>query len=396
MALNSRILYICPTQSWGSRERWVIKNCKILKEKGVEIYLYCSKGSFLEEKAKEVGVSLIYHQGKIDTKFLRWHKLFNIPAEIKLKKINLVHCFDLRFLWPLCFFLRGNPLIPMVYSQLEETSKKYHQVWHKLLINRLDLVILPTWGLAGNIEGHLGVGFRKMKFLGMGIANSTEGHLKNLPSRALLNGDSKDWCLGVHVPVRLKEEGNVYPLLYALESFNSGRSQRQKKAKLYLISEKDWNFSPLFEGLMKLVQELRLVDHVVFYHDHDVSQVQLGMDLWVGISPRDVLEDYALEAMMRGIPILVPRTMGHMELLRRLGPVGETYSIGDARELRTQLGKLFKGYKKYHRNILKSIDKVDLNEGKDYPTELIESYHLMLRGRERLSRRKKFLDTIQE
>ena len=60
---QQNILYVCLGSTWGTRERMAIKDCKISKEIGHNVFLYCLRDSIIHMKAKSLGIDCLFHSG---------------------------------------------------------------------------------------------------------------------------------------------------------------------------------------------------------------------------------------------------------------------------------------------------------------------------------------------
>lgn len=123
---RKRAVYICPTDTWGTRERTVLKDALIAMSKGLEPHIYCLKDSFLDLVAKEKNLKVIHHYGKVYTRFFKWYKLIGLGKIVRDDDIAFVHCYHLNFLWPISFFLKSKPEIPLFFTTHREIKKKLY------------------------------------------------------------------------------------------------------------------------------------------------------------------------------------------------------------------------------------------------------------------------------
>ena len=165
---RNKAIYICPSDLWGARERTVLRDALISKENGLEACIYCLKDSFLDNAAKEKELHVIHHYGKVQTRFFKWYKLFGLGQIVRANDVAFVHCYHLNFLWPLSFFLKSKPEIPLFFTTHREIIKKYTEIYHKTLLSRVDQFFVNSEGLNSNLIVHLDVPPRKIKVLGFG------------------------------------------------------------------------------------------------------------------------------------------------------------------------------------------------------------------------------------
>ena len=127
--VNKNFLFIGLSDRWGTKERSILRDCLMAKEAGANVYLYCHKDSFLSEKAKSLGIDLVFHKGKFYTKFVQWHKLRALKKLIIDLKIDLIHCYNIKILWPIAFFIRRKHHISLVLTQGNEIQKFYRNFY---------------------------------------------------------------------------------------------------------------------------------------------------------------------------------------------------------------------------------------------------------------------------
>jgi glycosyltransferase involved in cell wall biosynthesis len=372
---KQNFLFVCPSETWGSRERMALRDCLIAREIGHDVFLYCLKDSLLHIYAKEHRIDCIFHHGKIRTKLYRWHKLSLIKQYIKRLDINLVHCYDLNFLWPICFFLRRNPKVPLIFTFGHEVQKFYKQFWVRPLISRLDLGILPIKEMMDSVRSHIDIPLRKIHFCGLGLYDPKKFKLE------MTTIEKDHFVVGTSVGGFEKDLATLKPILHAIQGLNA-KKLAGKCIKLILVSQKNWKESLIFPELREFVNANNLAGDVVFETSTDMLKAQSEVDVWVGCPTEEPIEDYTIMAMLSGKPIISPRTAAFMELIREYGQVGEAYKSGDTRELRVKVEKIllnldkFRSHIKSNRDLLRRYYALDL-----YKNQLLSHYERMLNRR---------------
>lgn len=382
-----KAIYICPTNLWGARERTVLRDALISKEKGLEASIYCLKDSFLDHAAIENGLQVIHHYGKVQTRFFKWYKLFGLGKIVRADDIAFVHCYHLNFLWPLSFFLGSKPEIPLFFTTHREIAKKYTEIYHKTLLSRVDQFFVATEGLITNLIVHLDIPPRKIKVLGFGNESVEVSRSDVTKVKKDLSFDKEVWTVGTFLSSHHTTPDNVIPLIYAIMGFN--QKNPEKKARLVLICDRNWSQVLIYQELIRFIKDLGSEDDVYFYSGVGLSTFQKSINVWVSAETSENLEDLAIGAVFQGTPVLVPRTSSAKELMQNWGEVGLTYKGGDARDLRDQLGFLLEKTRRYTRQIGKITDEImEENLIDHYRESLSKTYQKIFIARQRVSKRK--------
>jgi len=371
---QQNILYVCPTESSGTRERMILRDCLLLKEIGHNVFLYCLKDSFLDINSKKHGVDCLYHEGSIHTNLLKWYKLRKLKSYIRKLDINIVHCYDLNFLWPLSYFLRNKHLTPLFFTLNHDISKFYKQFWYKTLISRLDLTFLPVREMAESIHGHLELPLRKVYFSGFGLKHVEFHKVKKKLNESV-------WNLACWVNDHEKDGTDLSVCFEALWSLNM-KKKESKPYHLHIYSNRKWEENILFEKLKQIICDYKLENYV---HFHEASSIMdINADIWISHNTKIPLEDYSLISILKGIPTLMPRNATTQELNRIYGNASTTYKIGDSRELRKCIESLGSGYDSYVEACNRAKDELWVEHGEDgYKYNLFKIYENHLNKRQR-------------
>lgn len=369
------------TKRWGTEERLILKDCLLAQRNGAKVFLYTYKNTRLESKAVEVGVECLYHKGKFAFKIFEWHKLRKLSRLIDELNVNLVHCYDSRVLWPLCFYLRQKKLIPLVFTLTSELKSYYRDFWYRPLASRIDQVVLPFPDMVENVWGHLGLPPRRINFVGMG--NKTRVSETQRPP---FRFTEERWYIGTNLNGIETNTQFLETLFHAFRVMIE-RKLEGKNFTFALYNEKSWADTRLTDELRRQVKDWGLEEHVAFVGPCDIPEQQKWVDLWLGLRRREDLEDYAIQSLISGIPILVPRSTSSMELLRTFGQVGETYKIDDSREIREKADIILRNLATYKSNLHKAHEALERGHGSDhYEEEMVSSYKKLLGRRRRLQR----------
>lgn len=378
-------LYLGLSHRWGSEERAIIKDCLLAQAAGAQVYLYTYKSSVLAMRAQALGIECIFHQGKFVTKFHKWHKLRKLPKLLIEKNISVVHCYDIKVLWPLCFLMRRLPLVPLVFTLTTELKKYYRSFWYKPLVERVDQVLLPMAEMVDNVWGHLGIPPRKIDFVGLGLLPQKKKESDENPPFRFTD---KRWYIGTNL------NGIETNTQFLTTTFHAFRVMVEKglDGKNYtfaLCNERGWGNSVLTGELRRQVKDWGLEEHVAFVDQTDVAKHQLDVDLWLGLGRREELEDYAIQALLAGKPVCIPRTAFSMEVFRTYGFVGETYMRNDSREIRVKCETILRNLSTYEKSLHKSHQSLRETYGHgSYREGMVKIYKKLLSRRKRLYRAK--------
>ncbi len=368
---------------WGTEERTILKDCLIAQNAGAKVYLYTYKDSVLDERAKTHQIDCLYHQGKFVTKVFKWHKLRKLRNLLTELQVNVVHCYDIKILWPLCLYMRAMPLVPLVFTLSNDLKMYYRNFWYRPLISRVDQVLLPMSEMVENVWGHMGIPPRKIDFIGLGLKSlKREAAAERPPFRFT----KKRWYIGTNLN---GIETNTHFLDTVFHSFRVmiEKGLDDKNYTFALCNERNWSECVLTNELRRQVKDWGLEEHVAFVDQRDVARHQLDIDLWLGLTRREELEDYAVQALLAGKPICVPRTAFSMEVFRSFGVIGETYMSGDSREVREKCETILRNYDTYEKSLHKSFQALKETYGHEvYEDSLLKIYEKLLNRRRRLWR----------
>lgn len=386
---HKKIFLIGLSFKWSSLERLVISDAQAIIKNGGEVFLYTFRDSVLDQKAKEIGAQCFYHQGIVATKLIKWNRLKSVSKLIKKHQADLVHCYDIKMLWPLSYFLKTKPLIPLVLTVHDELKHFYRGFWYRPLNRRIDQIFTTSPVINENVWGNLGVPPIKVKPLGLPMAKVDKGSgSTSLPFQT----HEDRWYLGTNLSGIEKNTHFLDNLFHVLKVL-LGQDIAGKKITFVLASERRWNECLITDELRRRVKDWGLEDYVAFMGPCLIPELQPHLDLWIGMKTRESLEDYCVNALYNGVPTLLPRTTMSMELLRNGGKIGETYKIGDARSLREKCMKVLQEVGEYRRRLEKFQGQLDeLHNSDRYQKRLAESYQQLMKRRLRLMRsvRKRF------
>lgn len=372
---QQNILYVCPSKYWGTRERMALKDIKIARDVGHNVFLYCLRDSSLHEHAKRENIHCFFHQGKNRIKFRHWYRLGELRSIIKKFDVNIVHCYNLNYLWPLSYFLRKEKYKSLVLTLNRDLKSFYLNFYFRPLVSRIDLVFLPMKEMLESVRGHLNIPPMKMEFIGLGL---------KVDRTVELEKSKEFWDIGLFVGGHEEDASNIMPVLRCLNSLVHGPFS-ERNFKLHLLSDKKWMEFVIFSEVDKFITENNLEDHVEFQRADSVEEYQKNLHLWIAVNPSEALEDYTMTALVNKVPVITPRNPSSMEMIRQLGRVGKTYKSGDARELKNCCVEVLSKSNQYCQNLTFVREQIErMFGGKTYKNQILSLYEKSLNKRLRL------------
>lgn len=391
MRAQMNILFICPSEYWSTVERTALRDCKLLKEEGHNVFLYCLQDSYLDLQAKKHQLKTIPHPGRFSTSFMRWRKLGHLTEIFDKYKIEIVQCYDIHMLWPVSFYLRNRPLMSLIFSHNVEIQKNYRQVWYRPLVTRIDVTLIPNREMVESVVGALGVPPHKVEDCGLGVGEERlyEEQDSNPDHGHFLANFSDDWLMGCYIGAHEKKIKFLYPLFHALKVLKRQRPLG-RTCKLVLISDKPWDQSLIYPELRNYLVDNGLDQDVLFESKTPVIKLQRWMDLWVGVRSFEAIEDYTVTALLGGLPVVLTRSTTSMELIRQNPGVGHTYKRYDSRELRVKIADILENREDFTKKIENSYERLKEQFGVEtYKDKLIKIFSKSLSKRLRFYRKKK-------
>ena len=234
--------------------------------------------------------------------------------------------------------------------------------------------------------GNLGLPLKKIEYFGLGIKYEDAVN----PLEIAVNFDLyKDYFLaGTYVSPGLNDHKRLVSILSALKVINE-KLPAGKRSKLVLISPVDFQTMDWLPNLMRNIQEQDLQEEILFVTTQDIVGVISHLALWISNCQDELIEDFAISALVHEVPAILGRNFCTKDLLEEYEGVGETYKFFDARELRDKWEKILLGhavYKEKTRLYKYFIERE--HSHRSYKTQLMNLYSKSVQRRVRLFRKK--------
>lgn len=382
--MKNKILFICPTNRWNTRERSLLYDIENAIDNDNEVLFYGLKGSPVDRRIDSNKVQKYYHPGLVQTHFFLWPKLIRLSALLEDPALNLVHCYKLNILWPICFFLRGNKKVSVVLSQFFELKKNYRGLWHRLLIKRCDLIFVPFEHLVKNLWSRIGVHPRRIEVrtpcLYMGSKESS--------GKAIFEKFEQFYSIGIYISEADKDVEALYPYLRALIVVNE-RFKWERPIKLVFVTEGSWNEKVVYLKLKQKILDEGIEEHIVFHSDDHPASYMHYFDLWMSLPSGEGLDDLSLLATSIGTPILAARHPSVVEFYTEYGKIGETYKASDVRDIVRKWELILSKSELYQDEIELAANKIkERYSHKAYKNQYVSSIQKIVARRERYGLRK--------
>ncbi len=380
------ILYLIPTRDWSTKERFAFRDIELAKKNGYNVYLCTYEDSFLATLARELEIEIIPFKEHFLNRVMMFHKHFPLSQVTKRMRIDIVHCYDFNLLLSLSFQLKTANLTALIVTQDHIIDKPLQRFWYRPIISRIDSLILANKNLSQDSLGNLGLPRKKIEYFGLGLKSEL------VPDAGVfaLNFDLyKDYFLaGTYVSPTLKDLTILTPLLSALKVLNE-KNPGGNKSKLIFISAVEFQSLEILPDVMRLIQEHELQEDVLFVTTKNIVGVISHLDLWISNGALELIEDFAISALVNEVPAIMIRNFCTKDLIEEYEGVGETYKLYDARELRDKWEMIILGnaiFKEKTKLYKYFIEREHSYNG--YKTQLLRLYSRATQRRAILFRKK--------
>lgn len=389
-----RILFVCPSTFWSTQERLVLTDALVARTKGHQILIYGLRDSFLHHYAIKLGLEFVAHKGPYKKKSWSFSRLkvikkYFAPGDLC---VDLVHGYGFQVLMELAYHIRSFHHIPLLGTLTFDLERSFKNIWYRPMISRVDQFVLTSRDMIERVSSLLGVAPMKLQVCGIGLPSPANVE----PRRYTKEFYTPDGAhlLGLHVGVDEENLSKILTVLNALRALNG--SGKNGDFYLVLFCEKPWKEHVLFSALRGAAHELECADYTIFSEQEETAEgdlfapirgVQEQVDIWLGLPSAEPLEDLWISALLMKRPVVIPRTVSSMELLRQYEGCGETYKIGDAREIRGKVEKITKKRDEYLDHLSKYAESLgDLYDPDSYKEAILGLYERSLAKRRRLVR----------
>lgn len=337
------ILFICPGENWSTRERAALRDIIIAKENGYNVLVYVEEDSLFHQKMKLYGIEVLCIEPHFLNRLTVFHNHLPIKKIVDERKVDIVHCYDFSYLFSISFQLQRRVMVSFVLSQDHAVDKQLRSFWYRPIITRIDSLLLLNKHLKNDSLGGLQLPVKKIEYFGLPILTETEPSEEE--KKALIDVQKQfeqydeNFLVGAYVSPTSYDLKILLPLFSALEVLKQ-KNPAGKSSKLVLISHVNFKEIPLFESMAKYIQDHKLENDLIFVTTRNIEIVQKYVQTWICVDQNDLIEDYAISAILADVPVIFVRNFSSNELVREFQGIGETYKAEDARELREKWEKM--------------------------------------------------------
>lgn len=380
------ILYIIPSRDWSTRERMALRDIVIAKKEGHRILICTYEDSLFAKIASTVTSEIIPFKEHFLNKITTFHKHFSLKATLKKVKVDIVHCYELNLLLSLIIQLKTENLVALIFTQDHLVDIPLQRFWYKPIISRIDKLVMINKNLKQDARGNLDISPRKIEYFGMGLHQESSSVEEQVAINFSLYKDH--FLAGTFISPEFSDLTTITPLLSALKILNE-KNLCGKKNKLVFLSIVDFQLIPVLPEILRLIQEYEIEDEVLFVTTEDVPSVISYFNVWISNRSNELVEDFAVAAILKEVPALFPRNFCTKDFLEEYIGVGETYKLHDARELRDKWERvlisnaLFKEKTRLYKYFIEREHSY-----KTYQKKLLSLYSSSLQRRELLFSRK--------
>lgn len=341
-------LYICPTLQWGTTERNTIRDCSIFKSLGGFPILLCIKDSYLDQKARTLGIERIYLKRKKVNSFFDMGFYFLLKDLVKRHNVNLIHCYLFDMINTLTLGLGPFPDIPLIFTINKQLKERHKGVVKKILMSRVDSIVTVNKTLRNGLEDCLPLKSRKIHVLGAGI------HFEERPHQINTSEQKKLLC---YIP---KHTINLESILTL---FNALHIMGDSNFRVTLVTERDWGDFVILPDVMKEAVRLDIQSKIDFKNSTSILDEIFTHDLFIGLDNEEYVSDIEYQSVGHGTPVLLSRNAARSDMLESFPGIGESYHPNDARELKDKCLKILGNLELYHHALEKHHEAIKERNG---------------------------------
>lgn len=362
------VLFICPSDEWGTLERRVINDCHYLRDIGGSPVLYCTKGSPIDREAQKLSLPRQFYKGKKVNRIFDLTYFIDIKKVIKENKFDIVHCFSLDYVWTLCFLLMTQPQLPLFLTFNRFLEKNYNGFVEKWLFKRVDLIMTFSSNIRSVVLNNLPVIPRKVHVVGAGV------ELYNVKKD---EKDESQKVIGCFVTSKTQFE-NLNAFLYLIKPMRGLGPKSSQQLKFLIYSDRSMEEYFDVEKINELIDQLGVRKHVFFVETQRPDEAIRKMDIYVSLSFDEPFCDLEIVSTLLGVPIVAPRTPSRRQLIGKLPGIGHTFYFQDSRELRSQIEKILTNESKYKSSLGENFERLNLTHGLDNYVEKVYGHYVRL------------------
>jgi glycosyltransferase involved in cell wall biosynthesis len=374
-----KILYICPSNKWGTLERRTLADTVYFRNIGGSPVLYCIKESHLDCEAETEDISRIYFDGRFSKKFSTLNYYLHLRKVIRENEFDVIHCYSLKFVWVICLLMLANLKIPLflTFNRFLYLSQK--SLLKRWLFKRIDAVFVFSPITKEIVREYLPVSERKIHLLGAGI--------EFLKTKKELSDTYKK--IGCFIPRDFKNLSTVKTIIYAILPLVNAVEDLSLDFKVHFYFESDSEELDQMAEVKRIVEELAIEQYVSIESGNRADVQIYTLDMLISADFSEPFNDLEVAALLHSVPIVVPRTASRQSLIKLQSAIGESYREGDSRELKGKMLKILINEMVYREGLSACHEQLIQMHGLDnYFEKLLELYQNSVVKRKRYNLKK--------
>ena len=336
IALNDlTALYICLSKNWSSLERRSLFDASFLRNCGGNPVILCYKNTRIDLEAEAEDIERIY----IKREKLKLNRIFSyfkkIRCLLKQKRYDIIHCYHLPEFWINSICMKSFMSIPLLFTFNQNLKVVYYGALSKWLLKRADSILTLSSEVNDVVKDSFAINPLKIKTIGCGldlVVQKREVLAEKLIACVINNEEQLS---------RLKM---VIQVCGFLNTHNTAFGEKLNFC-IFLgprIFQKE-STKKVLAGLSHDFYKY----HIMTYELESEFEKLKKVDLLIGLSFEEPLDEFEIRSLVHNIPVLFPRTVARQSLLFRYGKIGESYIDGDIREVTAKLLKILTSYSSY-------------------------------------------------
>jgi len=365
------------SNQWADKERTLFRDANVLADFGFDVEVMGIKGAPLLEKLLPYQKDISFKEINYipSTALLNWGKLKGLFKN--LEQYSYIHCYEISTIWPICFFLRNYPQIPVSLFLNKELVRSYKKVWYRPLSTRIDGLIVPSDDFIENVWSQVRVHPRKCYV----------NQYVNWKKSKNLKLDKETFNIGLYIsPLSRDTKGvdSACSLINVLNKHDFGK----RKVIFHFYMDEDIGSSFLSDNIEHYIKgKFKDLNSYKIHKFKGENLNFLEVNMWLELGGSGQLT-YLFDALGSGIPVLISRGICTSNLFFKYPFIGETYRTGDFRELSQKVLKIIKNHSKYLELIEKKQADLKKSLGADTYSEGLVKFFKGLKKRRKIFERR--------
>jgi len=307
---RSRLLHTCFSRSWGGLELYCLDLCRLLQDRGYEVWLACPAGSRIQREARLKGVQTIplSVSGYFHPLLLK-----RLAGFLRSHQVSLIHCHqskDLATVVPAMIFSRRR--LPVILTKSVGSYIMKRDLFHRFTYSHVSRVLAISSVIHGNVLSTTPVPPERVQTLHFPV--DTERFDPD--------------CVDPHTVRREYALGEKTPVVGFVGRFSPGKGHEELLAAAAILKQRYGNVRYLvageasygeesYEGEIRALARRSGVDDMITFTGFraDIPEIMAAMDLFVFPSHAEAFGMVLIEAMAMGRPVVSTNCDGVLDIV---------------------------------------------------------------------------------